>query len=97
LQRPVAIKVLHASLRGDADALARFSREAANCSKISSQHVVQVHDFGETEDGQPYIAMELVQGQSLKVLIDREAPLSPDRVARLVSQIAKGLDAAHRL
>jgi len=97
LQRPVAIKVLHRSLTNDPDALARFSREAANCSKINNQHVVQVHDFGETEDGLAYIAMELVQGRSLKAVIDSEGPLKPERVAQLVGQIAKGLDAAHRL
>ena len=97
LQRPVAIKVLHSSLSGDLDAVARFSREAANCSKINNQHVVHVHDFGETEDGMTYIAMELVQGRSLKAVIDAEAPLHSERVVRLVIQIANGLDAAHRL
>lgn len=97
LQRPVAIKVLHASLGADVDAIARFSREAANCSKINNQHVVHVHDFGETEEGLAYLAMEFVQGQSLKALIDSEGPLAPERVVTIVSQIASGLDAAHRL
>jgi serine/threonine protein kinase len=97
LQRPVAIKVLHASLSGDVDALARFSREAANCSKINNPYVVQVYDFGESEDGLAYLAMELVQGRSLRTLLDAEAPLAPDRVVRFVAQMANGLDAAHRL
>jgi serine/threonine-protein kinase len=97
LQRPVAIKVLHASLGADGDALARFSREAANCSKINNPYVVQVYDFGESEEGLAYIAMELVQGGSLRALLDAEAPLAPDRVVRFVAQIASGLDAAHRL
>lgn len=97
LQRPVAIKVLHAFLSSDVDALARFSREAANCSKINSPYVVQVYDFGESEEGLAYIAMELVQGPNLKALLDAEAPFTPDRVARVVAQIASGLDAAHRL
>jgi serine/threonine-protein kinase len=97
LQRPVAIKVLHDSLIGDVDALARFNREAANCSKINNQHVVQVYDFGETEEGLPYLAMEFVQGRSLKAVIDSEGPFAPDRVAGIVAQIASGLDVAHRL
>ena len=97
LQRPVAIKVLHASLSGDGDALARFSREAANCSKINNPYVVQVYDFGESDEGLAYIAMELVQGRSLRALLDAEAPLAPERVVRFVTQIANGLDAAHRL
>jgi eukaryotic-like serine/threonine-protein kinase len=97
LQRPVAIKVLHAALTLDLDALARFGREASNASKINNPHVVSVYDFGETEAGLPYLAMEFVSGTSLRALLEREAPLPPNRVARLISQIAKGLDAAHRL
>ena len=97
LQRPVALKVLHASLSGDIDALARFSREAANCSKINNQHVVHVQVFGETEEGVAYLVMEFVQGTSLKALMDREGPLSLERAIGIATQIASGLDAAHRL
>lgn len=97
LQRPAAIKVLRASLAGDPDSLARFRREAANASKISSQHVAQMYDYGETEQGRPFLAMEFIPGQSLRAIVDREAPLEPSRVAALIGQIAAGLEAAHAL
>jgi serine/threonine protein kinase len=97
LQRPAAIKVLHASLNQDPDALARFSREASNASKINNEHVVHVYDFGETEDGVPYLAMEFVSGESLRTVLEREGPLAPERAAKLLGQVALGLEAAHRL
>jgi serine/threonine-protein kinase len=93
----VAIKVLHAALTLDVDALARFGREASNASRINNTHVVNVYDFGETETGLPYLAMEFVPGTSLRALLEDNAPLQPTRVASLICQIAKGLDAAHRL
>jgi eukaryotic-like serine/threonine-protein kinase len=97
LQRAAAIKVLHAGLARDPEALARFSREASNASKISNPHVVQVYDVGEVDGGAPYLAMEFVPGSSLKKLLDQEAPFTLSRAAALLSQIARGLDAAHRL
>jgi serine/threonine protein kinase len=97
LQRPAAIKVLHATLNQDPDALARFSREASNASKINNEHVVHVYDFGETEDGVPYLAMEFVSGESLRAVLEREGPLDPARAMKLLGQIAHGLEAAHRL
>jgi serine/threonine protein kinase len=97
LQRPAAIKVLHATLNQDSDALARFSREASNASKINNEHVVHVYDFGETEDGVPYLAMEFVPGESLRAVLEREGPLAPARAAKLLGQIAHGLEAAHQL
>jgi serine/threonine protein kinase len=97
LQRPAAIKVLHAALTRDVEALARFSREASNASQISNPHVVQVYDVGEAEGGTPYLAMELVNGSSLRKLLDRDAPLGFSRTAALISQIARGLEAAHRI
>jgi serine/threonine protein kinase len=60
------------------EALARFSREASNASKINNQHVVQVYDCGETQEGIPYIAMEFVDGRSLRTLLNAEGPLEPN-------------------
>jgi serine/threonine-protein kinase len=97
MQRPVALKLLHAAFTQDLEALARFSREASNASKINNQHVVQVYDCGETQEGIPYIAMEFVDGRSLRTLLNAEGPLEPSRAVDLISQIAKGLEGAHRL
>ncbi len=97
LQRIAAVKVLRAHLAGDPDAVARVMREAANGSKIRNQHVVDISDYGETDEGRPYLAMEFVPGESLRALVEREGPLDPRRAAVLLRQIASGLDAAHRL
>ena len=97
LQRPAAVKVLRAQLSLDLESLARFSREGANASKISHQHVAQILDYGETEQGRPFLAMEFVPGESLKAILNREGALTPRRTTRLVGQIASALDAAHRL
>jgi eukaryotic-like serine/threonine-protein kinase len=97
LQRPAAVKVLRAQLSLDLESLARFSREGANASKISNQYVAQVLDYGETEQGRPFLAMEFVPGESLKAILNREGALTPRRTTRLVCQIASALDAAHRL
>ena len=97
LQRIVAVKVLRAHLAGDPDATARVIREAANGSRIRNQYVVDISDYGETEEGRPYLAMEFIPGESLRALIEREGRLELHRAALLLRQIADGLDAAHRL
>jgi serine/threonine-protein kinase len=97
LQRLAAVKVLHAHLAGDAAAVARVMREAANGSRIRNPHVVDISDYGETDQGVPYLAMEFIPGESLRSLIEREGPLEPRRAGGLLRQIAGGLDAAHRL
>ncbi|HUF27363.1 MAG TPA: protein kinase [Gemmatimonadaceae bacterium] len=97
LPQRAAIKVLHPSLSHDTDSLARFNREASNASQISHQHVARVYDFGETGTGLIYLAMEFVPGHTLATLLETEGPFEPRRAARLLRQMAQGLDAAHRL
>ncbi len=97
LPREAAIKVLHPRMVQDPAAVARFDREAANASRIDHENVVRVFDFGETQDGLVYLAMEFVAGQNLKDLVEKEGPLPLARAASFVRQVADGLDAAHRL
>jgi eukaryotic-like serine/threonine-protein kinase len=97
LQRIAAVKILRAQLASDPSAIARVMREAANGARIRNQHVVDVSDYGETDDGRPYLAMEFIPGESLRALLEREGRLDPRRAASLLRQIASGLDAAHRL
>lgn len=97
LPRQAAIKVLHPRMVKDADAIARFNREATNASRIDHDRVARVFDFGETSDGLVYLAMEYVEGRTLKRLLAEDGPMAPARTARVVRQIAEGLDAAHRL
>ncbi|HEY8258936.1 MAG TPA: serine/threonine-protein kinase [Gemmatimonadales bacterium] len=97
LPRVVAVKVMRPHLAGDPDAIARVIREAANGSQIRNQYVVDISDYGETDTGRPYLAMEFIPGESLRALMDREGSLEPRRAVALLLQMAAGLDAAHRL
>ncbi|WP_373061133.1 serine/threonine-protein kinase [Gemmatimonas sp.] len=92
-----AIKVLRAELLKDAASVARFNREAANASRIEHANVARVFDFGETSDGTVYLAMEYVSGRTLKEVLEKEGPLTLQRTAVLIRQVADGLDAAHRI
>jgi serine/threonine-protein kinase len=97
MKRLSAVKVMSPSLAPTADAIARFNREAANASRINQPNVAAIYDFGETEDGTLYLAMEYVEGETLSSLIRREGALAPLRAAELTGQIADALTAAHHL
>ncbi|OLC06415.1 MAG: hypothetical protein AUH42_05760 [Gemmatimonadetes bacterium 13_1_40CM_70_11] len=95
--RRSAIKVMNPSLTHDADAVARFNREAANASRITHPNVCAVYDFGETPDGLIYLAMEFVEGEPLTDLLGRDGALSLARATRIFQQVADALHAAHDL
>jgi serine/threonine-protein kinase len=95
--RKSAIKVMAASMSQDPDAISRFNREAANASRISHPNVCQIYDFGETPDGLIYLAMEYIEGQALKDVIEKEGALPPTRAAQILRQSADALQAAHDL
>ena len=91
LDRDVAVKVLPFSLAFDSEFVERFQREARTASQLSHPSVVCVYDLGQREDGSLYIAMELVDGDPLKDLIDRDGPLQPERAVHLARQVLSGL------
>jgi predicted esterase len=93
LHRDVAIKVLPSELAADPARLARFEREARTASALNHPNIVTIYDVAEHE-GTTYIAMELVEGRTLRELI-AAGPLPIDRAVRLASQIADGLAKAH--
>ena len=97
MKRKSAIKVMRHALVGDAEALQRFTREAENASKLSHPNVASIFDFGETDDGLVYLAMEFIEGESLHALLDRETALHPDVAADIIGQSADALQAAHNL
>jgi len=95
LGRQVALKVLSHRLAGDHEFVERFRREAAAAAKLNHPNIVQVYDKGEAE-GTYYIAMEYLPGRSLKEIILKYAPLSPDFVLSVSRQIVEALRYVHR-
>ena len=91
--RNVALKILPDQYAQDERYRARFLRESHAAAILQEPHVVPIHDWGEI-DGNLYIDMRLVQGQTLHDLI-RSGPLEPGRAASIIQQIAEALDAAH--
>lgn len=97
LKRPVAVKVMAAHLAQDENALARFSREAEIISQIHHPHVVQILDFDTTDDGRPYLVMELLKGTPLDQVLDVHGKLGVGPALRIAIQVASALSAAHHL
>ena len=95
--RRSALKVMSPALATTADAITRFNREAANASRINHPNVAAIYDFGETPDGLLYIAMEFVEGETLRSLIERTGPLPIARAAQITKGAADALYAAHHL
>jgi len=95
--RQCAIKVLHPAMAGDADAIGRFNREAANASRIDHPNVAAIYDFGETPDGLLYLAMQYIEGETLTQLMRATGALTPLRASDITRQAAEGLHAAHAL
>ena len=94
LDRPVAIKVLSDRYAGDEKFVTRFQREARAAAGLSHPSIVSVFDTGDT-DGEHYIVMELVRGETLADLLAREGSLTPERAARVAGSVAQALQAAH--
>jgi serine/threonine-protein kinase len=97
LKTDVAVKFIDAELAASSNnALARFAQEAKAVAAIKSPHVVSIHDFGTDEDGNPYIAMELLHhGEPLQRRLERTATLSLDEAKVFVVQMCKALQKAH--
>ncbi|HEU0036439.1 MAG TPA: protein kinase [Kofleriaceae bacterium] len=97
LRRRVAIKVLHDELSRDDLAVERFRREATTVAEIDNEHIVEIHDFGRTPDGRLYLAMELLEGETLDSVLARETQLSVERAADILIQVGEALMEAHAI
>jgi len=93
----VAIKFMDPTIAADPRDSARFRQEAQAAARIDSLHVTRVYDVGVMENGEPYIVMELLKGETLRDRMKRIGPMPLTDVAWIVGQTAKGLAAAHKL
>jgi tRNA A-37 threonylcarbamoyl transferase component Bud32 len=94
LRRYVALKLLRGE-EADQTSLARFEREARAASQLTDPHTIRIFDFGGTDDGIHFIAMEYLPGADLASVVRRHGPLSPGRVVHLVRQACAALAEAH--
>jgi serine/threonine protein kinase len=92
----IAVKVLHDDVAKDEVALSRFKREYEISANLPHDYIVQVLDFQrDAEAGVWLLVMEYLDGEELRVVLKREETIPPERVIRMLSQIALGLDEAH--
>jgi serine/threonine-protein kinase len=94
LARDVAIKVLREEFAGDPGFLSRFRTEARNSASLSHQNIAQLYDYGE-QDGSAFLVIELVLGEPMSDLLEREPVLPVQKLLPILAQTARALHAAH--
>lgn len=94
LDRPVAVKVLKDDAADNETFLKRFRNEAKNAAGLSHGNIAQVLDYGDY-DGTAYLVMELVEGEPLSTILERERTISEARIVRILTETSHGLAAAH--
>jgi serine/threonine-protein kinase len=94
MDKPVALKILRAELATDAEAVARFHREARSASRLDHDHCIRVTDFGQSDDGLLFLVMELLDGYSLSY-VTRRGPVPAARAAAIGVAIGEALQHAH--
>ena len=95
LGRPVAVKVLHVHLAADESFRERFRREAIAAARLAHPNVVATFDTG-TDGGVTFIVMELVEGSTLREILNQTGPMAPERVVHVGAGVADALHYAHR-
>lgn len=95
MERDVAVKLLHPHMTADPETVARFEREVHLAKLLTHPNTIQLFDFGTTDGGSLYIVMEYLQGEDLRSLVRREAPLAAGRAIEIALQSLDGLAAAH--
>ncbi|MBI5501002.1 MAG: protein kinase [Deltaproteobacteria bacterium] len=96
LGKHVALKVLREDFTRKSDLIERFKQEARSASIIGHENIIDVSDFGETEQGGIFFAMELLRGEDLADVLQREGRLSLPRAVHVVSQMCRALHVAHQ-
>lgn len=96
LDRMVAVKVVRADLLNDGEAKQRFRREAQIVARLQHPAIVSVFDYGTFADGGAFLVMELVRGEDLRHVLQREGRLDPARALRIMTAVCGAVEAAHR-
>ncbi len=96
LDRLVALKVVRAERLGDSDARQRFLREAQIVARLQHPSIVAVFDYGTFTDGGVYLVMELVRGEDLRHVLQREGRIESRRAMQILDSVCAAVDAAHR-
>ena len=97
LGRTIAVKVIHPHLLGDEQTVARFYQEARASSRLNHPNSVSIIDFGRTDDGILYLAMEFLSGKDLALVMHEEGPLPVDRICNVLLNTLDALGEAHEL
>ena len=95
LDKRVAVKFLLDKFTDDREVVERFHREARTASRIGHANIIDVTDVGTTDDGRPFLVMELLAGQDLARVISEGGPMPAARAVHITRQLLQGLDAAH--
>jgi len=95
LDKVICLKVLRRELATDPETQARFQREAKAASRLNHPHSIQIIDFGAGDNGELYIAMELVSGQDLQQVMQDQFPLPEARIVHIMAQVLDALSEAH--
>jgi tRNA A-37 threonylcarbamoyl transferase component Bud32 len=93
--KKVALKVIHRELASNKEVVQRFFQEAKAVTRIGNEHIVEIHDFGQTQDGDHFYIMEYLEGQTLAGVLANERVLDVMRALHIGAQIAAALAAAH--
>jgi len=96
LGTPAAVKLIDPEIASNEEALSRFKREAQAAATLRSPHVVQILDYG-VDNGTPYIAMELMEGESLADRLERVGRLDTHTTATIMNQVARAVSKAHEI
>jgi eukaryotic-like serine/threonine-protein kinase len=97
LRTHVAVKFMVSKYATSAGSLRRFTQEAQAAALLQSPHVAKVFDHAMTAEGEPYIVMELLRGETLRARLERLGVLPVDEVCRMIEHAAKALSEAHRM
>jgi len=95
IERPVAVKLLRGQTNRDADEVHRMMREMRATAKVKSAHSVTLFDVGETDEGEPFLVMNLIDGESLQARLAREKRMPVARAVAMAVQVCDALEAAH--